>query len=77
MWLTAGVLVGGLHAAWLWHAARRTSLMMVPIGMVRLFCMALILAGTALAGSLLPVCMGWGLGFLVFTGFALRRSKAP
>ncbi len=35
------------------------------------------LAGAALAGSLLPVCMGWGVGFLVFTGFVLRRSKAP
>jgi hypothetical protein len=77
LWWTAGVVLGGLYAAWLWHAARRASSMMAAIGMVRLLCMALILAGAALAGSLLPVCLGWGVGFLVFTGFVLRRSKAP
>jgi len=77
MWLTVGVVVGGLHAAWLWHGARRASSMMAAIGMVRLLCMALILVGAALAGSLLPVCMGWGVGFLVCTGFVLHRSKAP
>jgi hypothetical protein len=77
MWFTVGAVVGGLHAAWLWHAARRASYMIAAIGMVRLLCMALILAGAALAGSLLPVCTGWGIGFLVFTGFVLRRSKAP
>ena len=49
--------------------------MMAAIGMVRLLCMALVLAGAALAGSLLPVCMGWGVGFLVFTGFALRQEQ--
>jgi hypothetical protein len=77
LWLTVGVVVGGLHAAWLWHAACRASHLMAAIGMARLLCMALILAGAALAGSLLPVCMGWGVGFLVFTGFVLCRSKAP
>jgi hypothetical protein len=77
MWLTAGVVVGGLHAAWLWHAAHRASYMMAAIGTVRLLCIALILVGAALAGGLVPACMGWGVGFLVSTAVALRRSKAP
>jgi hypothetical protein len=77
IWFTVGVVVGGLHAAWLWQAARRTSSMMAAVGMVRLLCIGSILVGAALAGSLLAVCMGWGVGFPVSTAFALRRSKAP
>ena len=77
LWLTAGVVVGGLHAAWLWQAARRASSMMAAIAMVRLLGVAVVLVGAALAGSLLPMCMGWAVGFLLFSGFALSRSKAP
>ena len=47
LWLTAGVVVGGLHAAWRWQAARRASSMRPAIGRVRLLGVAVVLVGAA------------------------------
>ena len=77
LWLTAGVVVGGLHAAALWQAAHRASRTMAATGVVRLLVIAAILISGALAGGLLQVCKGWGIGFLVCAGLMLRRSKTP
>ena len=77
LWLTAGVVLGGLHAASLWQAARRVSGTMAATGVMRLLVIATVLVGAALAGGLLPVGMGWGIGLLVSTGLVLRRGKMP
>jgi hypothetical protein len=77
LWLGAGLIVGGLHAASLWHAARRVSYTLVATGALRLLVIALLLVGAALAGGLLPVCVGWGVGFLVSARLMLHRSKMP
>jgi len=75
LWLTAGVVLGGLHAASLWQAAHRASPTIAATGVVRLLVIAALLASAALAGGLLQVCMGWGLGFLVCAALLLRRGK--
>ena len=77
LWLTAGVVVGGLHAASLWQAAHRASRRIAATGVVRLLGLAAILVSVALDGGLLQVCMGWSLGFLVCAGLMLRRDKTP
>jgi hypothetical protein len=77
LWLTTGVVVGGLHAASLWLAARRASALLAATGLLRLLAVAAILFGAAFAGGLLPACVGWGAGFMVVAVFCFVRGKKP
>jgi hypothetical protein len=75
IWLTVGVVLGGLHGASLWLATRRASVFTAATGLLRLLTVALVLVGAAFAGGVVPASVGWGLGFLAIAIFSLVRSK--
>ena len=77
LWLTMGVLLGGLHAASLWWAARRASALVAASGLLRLLVVAAALIGAAIAGGLLPASIGWGCGFAVVAALFFFRGGTP
>ncbi len=75
IWLTLGVVLGGLHAASLWLTTRRASALMGAIGLLRLLAVAAVLIGAAFAGGVLPAAVGWGIGFLAVAVIYFVRGK--
>jgi hypothetical protein len=76
-WLTAGLALGGLHAASLWLAARRASAWIVATATQRLLVIGLVLIGAAVTDGLMSACVGWGVGLVGSAGLLLVRSRAP
>ena len=75
IWLTVGLVLGGLHAASLWLATRRASVLMAATGLLRLLAVAAVLIGAAFAGGIVPASVGWGFGFLAVAVFYFVRGN--
>jgi hypothetical protein len=71
-----GAMLGVLHSAGIWRTARRPAAMTAILGMVRLCTVGLALAAAAMLGVILPVAMGWAIGFFAALAAVLtvRRS---
>lgn len=76
IWLTVGILLGGLHVGSLWLATRRASALMAATGLLRLLAVAVVLIGAAFGGGVVSACVGWGLGFLTVAVISFIRGKS-
>jgi hypothetical protein len=70
MWLTAGLVLGVMHASEIWRAARRPSVATTIVGLMRLLVVGLVLTAAAILGEILPAAAGWAVGF--FASVAVR-----
>lgn len=75
LWLAMGVLVGGMHAASLWHTTRRANGILAATGLLRLLVVGVILTTAAVAGGVVPVCAGWAIGFPAVAALLYARGR--
>jgi hypothetical protein len=57
-WLVAGILLGLMHTAALWHAAKRPQARIAVAGFVRILIVAVGFAAAAVWGGIFPAFIG-------------------
>ena len=63
-WLAVGLVLGVIHATWIWRSARQPTAATVVMGSVRLMTVGLVLATAAIWGEILSAAMGWAFGLI-------------
>lgn len=71
VWLIGGMLLGSMHAAALWRISKQPEKLRPWRGVARLLGVAIVLAVSAVMGGILPLFVGWVIGFLANVGFVL------
>lgn len=71
-WLLAGVALGAFHAMGIRQSTREAGPFVAILGVVRLLAVGLGLVAAAILGGIIPIAIGWGLGFASAVAIMIR-----
>lgn len=77
-WLLCGVFLGTIHAMGLSKTVNHGSPYSAVLGIIRLLTVGTAFVFTAILGGIVPLAIGWAIGFFPSVGIAVRtQSSSP